>query len=184
MQTLLLSDRTNQVSMPGRFRLAIQLAYAVLQGHSAPWLRHSWDTSDLFFEQLSPNQEELDLLLFLRSRFVGRGDTELPHQGGSLVPEDKGKSRANPEGAYDISNRTLFSLGIALLEIGHWAPMSQMRLDGERDEIATALRVAQERATFGRRYGDIVRRCMQCQFGYGKDLSKPELQSAVYSSVV
>lgn len=184
LQALLKRNCADQISMPGRFRLAIQLVYAVLQGHSTPWLKYSWSTSDLLFENLGPNQQELDLVLFLRSRFVSQGNTEVSHQGECLVSEDNGKSRASHEGAYDISNRTLFSLGMALLEIGHWTPISQMRLDGERDDIATALRVAQERSMFGRRYNDIVRRCMQCQFGYGQDLSKPELQSAVFSSVV
>lgn len=190
LQALLGNGHTDQYLLPSRFRLAIQLVYAVLQGHSTPWLKHSWSTSDVFFEQLSPSHEDLNLVLFLRSRFAGQGNTDTPFKRERLVSEDEGKSRVSSGpptdigGIYDIGNMTLFSLGVALLEIGHWTPISQMRLDGERDEIATALRVAQERHAFGWDYGEIVRRCMQCQFGYGRDLNKPELQSAVYSSVV
>ncbi|ETS76499.1 hypothetical protein PFICI_11886 [Pestalotiopsis fici W106-1] len=191
LQDLFKNAPATRVTMPGQLRLAIQLVYAVLQSHSTPWLRELWTTSDLLFETTGPNHQNLDLDLFLRSRLLSHNDTDsttttlerrVHRDKGKSIPSDRtdGYGRDN----YDICNMTLFSLGIALLEIGHWAPMSQMRLNGDRDDIATALRVAQENIGLGKKYGRIVRKCMQCEFGYGHDLGKVELQSAIYSDIV
>lgn len=36
----------------------------------------------------------------------------------------------------------------------------------------------------GKRYRDLTKQCLECDFAFGDDLSKPRLQQAVYEHVV
>ncbi|KAK6829777.1 hypothetical protein PG987_010361 [Apiospora arundinis] len=190
LKDLMLEAREASLSITDQFKLAIKVTLAVLQFHSTPWLREKWNTSDLLLGTLGYPQPTRHTDLFLRSRlFSQTGEDVGPAQESGATPWDrKGKgvegAQRNSLQDYDIDNWTLFSLGVALLEIGRWVPLSQMRLDGDPDDVVTAMRLAQQRTLLGRSYGDIVRRCMQCHFGYGHYLSKIELPSAVYNNVV
>jgi len=83
-----------------------------------------------------------------------------------------------------INNSTLFHLGVALLEIGHWKPFSTLCEDYDRDNIETARRLGFGNTSLGTCYDEIIRKCLQCNFGYGTDLGRIELQRAIYSDVV
>jgi hypothetical protein len=88
------------------------------------------------------------------------------------------------EDYFGINNMTLFSLGVALLEIGNWKPLSQLRRIYDPDDILTARRVAKRTTGLGGVYQDIVRKCLQCNFGVGTTLQEADLQDAVYSDIV
>lgn len=45
-------------------------------------------------------------------------------------------------------------------------------------------RLAQKVPVLGKRYKDLTRQCLECDFAFGDDLSKPRLQQAVYEHVV
>lgn len=52
-------------------------------------------------------------------------------------------------------------------------------------EFFTAKRLNRTASTpMGPRYSEIVRKCLQCDFGRGEDLNKPELQEGFYREVV
>lgn len=79
-----------------------------------------------------------------------------------------------------IRNLTMHSLGVALLQIGQWDPL--------RPENIVALRkvadLASRDSRLGPTYQRLTQKCLECDFGFGKDLAQPELQSAVYRDVV
>lgn len=186
LQDIIQSNCQTSLSMPNQLRTAIQLIYTVLQFHSTPWLRESWNTADILVGNMERiHSENIDL--FLRSGFFSQISENFCADLAASLWDRKGKGRQTvfePKHTYDINNMTLFSLGVALLEIGHWTPLSQMRSEGDPDDLATAIRMAQQRTFFGKSYNDIVRMCMQCHFGFGHDLSKVELQSAVYNGLI
>jgi hypothetical protein len=106
---------------------------------------------------------------------------------GVFVPENDRILRplSRPEIAhlqYGINNIMLFSLGIALLEIGYHKPLESMI--GSDDPIVAARKLATSDHPLGLRYQRMVQQCLQCNFGRGTELRKPELQSAVYGEVV
>jgi hypothetical protein len=59
-----------------------------------------------------------------------------------------------------------------------------LRIDGDPHEILTARRLAARPTPLGPKYQSITRKCLSCDFGFGNDLAKEELQAAVYSDVV
>lgn len=187
LQSFLTEDRNMSLSITDQFKLAVKLVFMVLQFHSTPWLRDFWKTSDLLLDTSQTQYAESHELL-LCSRLFSQIHDDLQLEFGASLWDRKGKivqdSQSSQRPYYDINNRPLFSLGVALLEIGHWTPLSQMRMDNDLDEISTALRASQQRTVLGKSYGDVVRRCMQCHFGNGNDLSRAELQNAIYSSVI
>ena len=80
-----------------------------------------------------------------------------------------------------------------LLELAFEAPLQSMRrasdLEGGQDdrhsEFFTAKRLRPTvSAKMGGRYGEVVRKCLYCDFGKGDDLNQPGLQEAFYSEVV
>lgn len=88
------------------------------------------------------------------------------------------------EDLYGVNNMTLFSLGVALLELAHWKSIERLGSPQDPNAILTARRVSARSTPLGPKYKEIVRKCVQCNFGFGTDLNKKELQAAVYGDVV
>lgn len=97
---------------------------------------------------------------------------------------------------YGIRNLTMHSLGVALLQIGQWddgtspsssssssPPPPRLAVD-EIAQVRRAADVAERGSRLGPRYHKITQQCLDCDFGFGKDLAAPELQSAIYRDVV
>ncbi|KAH9887095.1 hypothetical protein F4778DRAFT_786395 [Xylariomycetidae sp. FL2044] len=173
-----------------QLRIAINAALAVLQFHSTPWLKDSWRISDILLQK-SCLFADTDPGLFLRSRLAyGADDTDpTPEHFGGVIIDRKGKSPASlpsatPEERYGIYNMTLFSLGVALLEIGQWKTLESLKEEQGANDVEVARRAASRRSVLGRKYQDVVTRCLRCDFGMGFDLSDADLQSAVYRMVV
>lgn len=85
---------------------------------------------------------------------------------------------------YGINNMTLFGLGVALIEIGHWRPLAKLRRNQDPDDILTARRLANQTTLMGKEYQYITQMCLQCNFGCSTDLGQASLQTAVYNNVV
>jgi hypothetical protein len=81
---------------------------------------------------------------------------------------------------YGISNITLYSLGVTLLAIGYWT------LFDPNDVVAVRKMVeaSHTRPPISLRYRDLARKCLECDFGFGKDLTKESLRQALYDNVV
>lgn len=165
------------ISIVQQVRLALNLVQGVLKLHSTPWLRPYWRLQDLsYFEaaeglagslstlhigtELSPDQQQCDALM---ADTATTGDDALDAQL-----------------ACGIRNLTMHSLGVALLQIGQWDPL---RPD-DIVEVRKVAEVAERGSRLGPRYQKITQQCLDCDFGFGKDLGQLELQNAIYRDVV
>ena len=90
-------------------------------------------------------------------------------------------SHSTAELLYGVRNMSLFSLGVALLEIGRWKPLQYSTAE---DPVITVRKMARGPLILGSKYREIVRKCLECDFGYGNDLNTSDLKSAVYGGVV
>ncbi|KAK4233259.1 hypothetical protein C8A03DRAFT_39047 [Achaetomium macrosporum] len=76
-----------------------------------------------------------------------------------------------------IRNVTLHSLGVALLQIGRWELL-------HTQDLVVIRKAAAKPSRLGPRYDDLTARCLWCDFGFGADLNKPQLQEAIYERVI
>lgn len=169
-----------------KFKIAHRIATAVLQYHSTPWLRGDWRLKDLaYFGNLQELSDESFRTLHLTFRFNQRDqDPELncTRWGSSISPDSTYSSMESIYYQYGISNTVIFSLGVALLELAYHQPLE--RMCGAQDPIAAARKKATSGYPLGRKYQRIVQQCLQCDFGMGSDLTKMELQTAIYGDVI
>jgi hypothetical protein len=165
-----------------RLRLSRKLATAVLQFYSTPWLRNTWSSSDVLFQRHQPST--IGQIEDLKEPFVDVSVRELT----------TATSGTQPTPCYPFaSNDFLFGLGVMLLELAYQKPLKSMQkacdvansLDERHTLFFTAKRMSRlVSAKSGSRYGEIVRKCLACDFGRGDDLSRPALQEGVYREVV
>ncbi|KAJ9645925.1 hypothetical protein H2199_002968 [Coniosporium tulheliwenetii] len=191
LDRLLYKFMQDDLTLVDQLKLAHRIATAVLQFHSTPWLSDRWHLQDLsLFGIRDEVTQDALRTLHLRSIFpegssqasvvpIEQMDISKP-EVGAVISAQEAQLR------YRISNVTLFCLGVALLELGHWRTLQDLRRAEDIDDIVTARRLAASgRPPLGStKLRSIVRKCLQCDFGFGDDLSKTELQSAVYSDVV
>jgi hypothetical protein len=176
------SDETHGIAQGERLRLSRKLATAVLQFYSTPWIRNSWSSSDVLFQLQSP--PSLGQIEELKEPFVDVSvrDMTVATSGGQ------------PTTCYPFApNDFLFGLGVMLLELAFQKPLRSMQqpcdVASSQDERHTLFFTAKRMsrlvsAKSGSRYGEIVRKCLACDFGRGDDLSKPALQEGVYREVI
>ncbi|KAK4981987.1 hypothetical protein LTR66_009556, partial [Elasticomyces elasticus] len=82
-------------------------------------------------------------------------------------------------------NLALCNLGLTFLEIGYRKPVRELRALRDPHKIISGRKLLNGLHTsLGPRYQEVMRKCLQCDFGAGSDLSKETLQNAVYSEVV
>ncbi|KAK4964283.1 hypothetical protein LTR66_012372 [Elasticomyces elasticus] len=108
---------------------------------------------------------------------------------GPTIPlEEDASARFTKEDVsciYGVSNLALCNLGLSLLEIGYRKPVRELRaLRDPHERISGRKLLNGLHTSLGPRYQEVVRKCLQCDFGAGSDLSKETLQNAVYSEVV
>jgi hypothetical protein len=91
-----------------------------------------------------------------------------------------------------IRNRLLFSLGVTLLELAYQAPLQSLQKDIDIDanvppntdyHIANRVRF-QVAYLMGPKYAEVVRKCIQCDFGHGDDLDQTRLQEGFHQDVI
>jgi hypothetical protein len=89
---------------------------------------------------------------------------------------------------YGIRNLPLAKLGIALLEIGCQTKIGSLASSPMPHDVICARRVLLDPPPaikyLGERYLKIARKCIECDFSYGDDLTDENVQSAVYTEVV
>ncbi|KAJ9151047.1 hypothetical protein NKR19_g5034 [Coniochaeta hoffmannii] len=169
------------ISMVDQLKLARTIVSAVLYFSSTPWLAEYWGMKDLCFF-LDRNDLATSLrTLNLGVRFLGTDAAQLEGtMEGIDSPSDKQDSPSAIDDAmllHGIRNVTLHSLGVVLLQIGRWSRV-------EPDDILQVRRLAQQVPRLGPKYHDLVQKCLNCDFGCGSNLSRPQLQQAVYEDVV
>ncbi|KAB2569715.1 hypothetical protein DBV05_g11614 [Lasiodiplodia theobromae] len=171
-----------QFELDQQLHLAHRLAVATLQFNSTPWLCDSWRTEDVFV--LASNQPNMSTSILQTLHFQASCPTDIDERATPPKPNSPTSPTESPlELLYGIRNAPLFSLGVALLEVSQQRPLHFRGVNPENEVIAVR-RLARGSMRLGPRYKEIVRRCLECDFGYGNDLGKSDLQSAVYGQVV
>ena len=165
-----------------RLHLARSLATAVLQYHATPWLRRAWRSEDIYFfglDEQSTSQQCLSL--------------PAPHLNVCVKGPDSSLSSTSTfqtEGL--MRNPLIFGLGVVLLEIGHAKTLRALQkprdVRSNGDQVSEYLAATRLVSSIGRElgstYGQIVQKCLYCDFGCGDDLSSPKLQVVFYQDVV
>jgi len=174
-----------ELSVNEQLRLALRLVRSVLQFHSTPWWRENWSLADLsYFDidtELSRSLSTLHIATKILPSTTGR-DVEIKDAIEQVLPSPSSSNDAevgdNDASLYcGIRNATMYSLGAALVQIGHW-----MALDA--DDVARVRRAAGKTSRLGPLYDRLVEQCLYCDFGFGADLQQTQLQSAIYENVV
>lgn len=160
MQGGLLTPQYHREGSDYRF-LAVCLASTMLQLHKTPWLGERWSKSDiLFMRELSESKKPMVRQPFISRAFKSAKSTQVlrpistPVSGGPM-----------------IRNRTVFDLGVLLIELCLRKPLASCRNnedlspDGSVNmytDFTTADRIIdQVYSKAGVRYGDAVRRCIR-----------------------
>ena len=156
---LLRSATDKSMEISDQLKIAHKLTVALLQFQSTPWL--------------SPCRDQ--------ARELSAQNLADPETYSKLTTTAAEAEAAPDHLLYGINNMELCSLGIALSAIGHRRPLQDLKLENEPNDIITARRLS---IHLGRRYQEIIRKCLWCDFSAGFGLETTKLQSAVYSEVV
>lgn len=175
-----------------RLRLAVLLSSGILQLHHTPWLEEAWNNEDISFLKIESADHEV-----LKEPFVTR-------QSIREATTAAAGSNGNASQWQGILNRSVFALGILLLELSLGKPFAELRKrlatqpasssDAPNDSsdptepsdftIAGQL-LDQVRDESGPGYSDAVRRCVRCTFDTLRvDLRDALFRQAVYDGVV
>lgn len=175
---------TKQLMSYEKIRLAKKLASAVLQFHSTPLMNGSWRSEDVIFFVTNETSS------------VPRRFPTSPHLNVRVGGDKKDNGNLTGSPLMDehfIRNSYLYSLAICLIELAYHAPLSSFQSkedleNGQNNRLAdfmTAARVSKTMSTeLGVSYKRMVQKCLECDFGQGKDLDDPALQAAFYRDVV
>lgn len=177
-----MSDILNQpvetsVNLVDQLKLAHDFVMAVLKFHSTPWLAEHYTLHDLSFFRSTDG----DVASCLQTAHLGLDfiqcspDADHSTQMADVCNDEAVETARLTHG---VRNLTLWSLGAVLLQIGTWSTIEQL------DDVAKIRRLAQRVPMLGKRYRDLTKQCLECDFAFGDDLSKPRLQQAVYENVV
>lgn len=178
MRDILVHQVETSVTVVDQFKLARNFAMAVLKFYSTPWLQEYFSIGDLSFMKIG---EEGDISSCLQTAHLSL-DFIQPSPGD--VPCMAMEDACSNEIAEDaklfngVRNLTLWSLGAAMLQIESWSAIEAL------DDVIKVRRMAQRPAVIGKRYRALAKQCLDCDFGFGDDLSKPRLQQAVYETVI
>ncbi|KAJ2977330.1 hypothetical protein NQ176_g4431 [Zarea fungicola] len=152
-----------------KFKIAAVLASAVLQFHSTPWLKNSWDLRDIYFFRDNGSRIMTDQP-YISRRFVRR-----QRQHPSAI-----------HGQLCISNEITFALGVALLELSYGRPLLSFQQCDDLDENGAAYGLTKfsiaKRLVGGldqrepSKYADVVDRCIRCRF----DTTETSLENPIF----
>ncbi|TGZ82117.1 hypothetical protein EX30DRAFT_215677 [Ascodesmis nigricans] len=149
LHALLSRTSRRSISTEDRLLLGIKLANSVLSLHETKWLKDAWSTKDIVF--LSANKAGTGPLLerplvkqaIKRKRCSKKGkeglgrDDEDPGYGGRrgsrTGPAGDRKQSSASSSLVQFRNRSLFALGIALIELWYNTPFESLRQDVEEE---------------------------------------------------
>jgi hypothetical protein len=164
------------LSIVDQLKLARNLVTAVLKFHSTPWLGQYFALNDLHVFQSTPDLSACLQTLHFGAGFLGNSSMDGLESANpsTLVVEAIEDAKLQ----YGIRNQTLWCLGTVLLQIGRWTAVDSP------DNVLAIRKLSSQVPALGPRYQELTTRCLECDFGYGEDLSKPRLQQAVHENVV
>ncbi|KAJ0120488.1 hypothetical protein J7T55_015217 [Diaporthe amygdali] len=176
-EEILTQPAETSVTFVDQLRLAHSFAVAVLKFHSTPWLRKYVSLHELSFFRF----DDGDLSSCIRTAHLGSDFIQASSSEHFSMPtEDLTDNRAIEDAKllHGVRNVTLWGLGTVMLQIGTWSMIKSP------DDVVAVRRLAQRTPMLGKRYRDLTKQCLECDFAFGDDLSRPRLQQAVYEHVV
>ncbi|KAF3012347.1 hypothetical protein E8E14_005597 [Neopestalotiopsis sp. 37M] len=178
MQELLDSYSAERgVRMVDQLKLALSLVAAVLKFHSTPWLAQYITLKDISLFHNSQDFAKWLPTLHFGTTFV---DSEGRDVGTASEEDSTSKMATLIEDAkfeVGIRNTTLWCLGVILLQIGHWSGIT------EPHDVKAVRQLSWGPSNFGKNYEELTRQVLDCDFGFGPDLTQAQLQQAVYERV-
>jgi hypothetical protein len=163
------------ITVNEQLRLALRLSRSVLQYHATPWWRRNWNLSDLSYFDIDSDLSVSLATLHIDAKLVSRPDTLAMDKVLNDMPTPQSDDDAQM--FCGIRNVTIHSLGAALLQIGRWETL-------DTEDVVLVRKAAAKPSRLGPRYDKLTTKCLYCDFGYGADLNKPQLQGAIYDSVI
>ncbi|ETS87071.1 hypothetical protein PFICI_00899 [Pestalotiopsis fici W106-1] len=172
------------VRMVDQLKLALSLVAAVLKFHSTPWLAQYVTLRNVSLFHTSQDFEEWLPTLHFDTTFVDNRPQTLTEEQEAVGKASQGNTTdtmarviENAKFDHGIRNMTLWCLGVILLQVGHWSRIA------EPDDVRAVRQLSWEPTDFGEDYEELTRRVLECDFGFGGDLSQVKLQRAVYERV-
>jgi len=165
-----------------RLILGVNIASAMMQLYESGWLNASWGKNDIFFLQ-GAHGPVLERPLIHRV-FHDQKDKASPDS----MPKDCNES----EWALTCSNQSIFYLGVILIELWYWKPLSLLQTESgwfqensSPSEFDTARRFVRDLlVNAGASYGQAVNLCIM---GWGEtetQLDREGFRSEVYTKIV
>lgn len=194
----LLSDdrklmKLGKLSKQQRLQIAVALASTVLQLYESPWLSESWSKSDIcfFFNGADSNRRPMIGDPYVSRSFgVSRRRETMKQSAEQNAEAIKG---------HMIKNKTLFALGIVLIELCLNISFENLSssLDDQHEETRpqgitqvyqTALsQIDAVYTKWGDEYGYVVQRCLKCDFGTRESMMQLDFDAfrgCVYEGVL
>ena len=158
-----------------RLRIAVTLVSAALQLHTTPWLKKNWGKEDILFHNGSAQHPYI-------SKSFAQGNPTISETDGMPSEEDSWTP---------IRNKSIFNLGVLLLELAFGKPLSTFRIANDPPfftEYAIACRlVGQLAEEESSGYSDAARACVYCDFGTKVktlDFDNEAFKQALYDDVL
>lgn len=179
MRQLLSQPVESSLTIVDQLKLARTLVMAVLKFHSTAWLQDYFSLQDVsFFRSDAGTIAECLETAHLTVNLV----QQPPDTDSAIAMNDSSNSDEEAietaKLTHGVHNLTLWSLGTVLLQVGSWSVIDSP------DDVVQVRRLARNSGKLGRRYRELTEQCLECNFAFGYDLSKPRLQQAVYENVV
>lgn len=177
MREILNQPVETSVNFVDQLKLARDFVMTVLKFHSTPWLMEHYSLHDVSFFRSNDG----DVASCLQTAHLGLDfiqcspDADYTTQMADVRSDEAVETARLTHG---VRNLTLWSLGAVLLQIGTWSIIEHV------DDVAKIRRLAERVPMLGKRYRDLTKQCLECDFAFGDDLSKPRLQQAVYENIV
>ena len=160
-----------------RYELAFTLGTTMLQLHSTPWL-DNWTKQDILYLP-DPEGEKIPppVQPYISRRFSTSKSADV-----AIVASP---TSAIPQGF--APNKTLFTLGVVLIEIAFNKPIEELaaelgeagKLKADWASFVTAIRLHEQvQGLMGARYQHAVKGCLSCDFGL--DASESDLNSVPF----
>ncbi|RBR18564.1 uncharacterized protein FIESC28_06019 [Fusarium coffeatum] len=169
------------ITIVDQLKIAREIASAVLKLHTTPWLKDYFNTYDLMLYNTGHSLTTSLKTLHVASDFTQAIHTQEQNNAAATgLPSPIAVDDALQEAKllYGVRNLTLWSLGAILLQVGQWSTLDSL------EDVITVRKLSTQASNLGPRYRDLTRKCLDCDFGYGDDLTKPRLQQAVYEGLV
>ncbi len=168
------------LSRRNRLYIAVTLASSVLQLGGTSWLKRQWTSGDILFLPLEDHKISTPNI-----------DFKHPYVSSKVSLEDANTALVADASQNKIANRipseVLFVLGITLTELSFGQNIYAMRTEHDMDktEMITNFNTASRLIEYvyeesGRRYGDVVRRCLKCP----PDVRDPSIDNEDFQKAV